>query len=730
MLVKRASISPTTRLNRTFNPTDWVAVDTETTGLHTWHDARPFSVGMCDQDGNTWYCEWPVNPQTREVCPDPADLEFLTSVISNESITKVYHNARFDIRMLHTLGVRQVGLFDDTFIAARVAFNLEPSYGLKQLAKKYADIDIDDEKKMDDAIKVARRRAQSANKVHEKAYGSVAGKPYNLSETAAADAWLLRHIFTQKNPEYWYCEQYCRRDCERTAVLKIMYDRIMETDEPVRLTYHREMDLWYTVWDMETRGISVSLDQVDREIEFCKEKLASSSEAMQTMLVFDLGWTASAATKFNPNSSQQLAAILYDGYGLPPRNGRSTAFAELEVHLDHPFVRNLITYRMHDKAINTFFNKFRELSTPDTMTNGHVLHPGLDQVGTTTARFSCKDPNLQQLSDPASAAKSVAPVSTRTPFGPREGYTMYCRDYSGQEVKIFADLSRSPLLLDAVARGQDLYEVTSNRAFGGKNNPHAVDSAITVLELVEDYPLAGEHQERVVAVWERYGWKRGDTRQPGARERRTEIARRWLAEFDWDVIAAEKTLGKRKTRSRSKIVFLGKIYGAGAARLAPLFGCSVDEAVRIVRSFDEAVPELKSFMQATIHTANTQGYILNPFGRKLRVDRDMAYRACNHLVQSTAADMVKSSMLEMDNLFRQTKTGAHLLLSVHDEVIWEVKKSKDSAWLHRRIQSIMEDNPSVVSSSIPYGPNLTLKYDTDMSRVDERWDRKVKVENP
>ena len=123
----------------------WVAVDTETTGLSPWKGDRPFVVSWCWNNGDTGYVRWKVNPFTREVSPDPADLKMLRGFISNPDIPKVFHNAMFDLRMLEMIGVPVKGRVDDTMFALRVLENDLMTYGLKPVCERLFGISDDDQ---------------------------------------------------------------------------------------------------------------------------------------------------------------------------------------------------------------------------------------------------------------------------------------------------------------------------------------------------------------------------------------------------------------------------------------------------------------------------------------------------------------------------------------------------------------------------------------------------------
>jgi len=88
--------------------------------------------------------------------------------------------------------------------------------------------------------------------------------------------------------------------------------------------------------------------------------------------------------------------------------------------------------------------------------NGHfVIHPSFNQTGTRTTRFSCSNPNAQNVGkDTTSPLRSV--------FRPRCGHVWYCLDYNQIELRIFAHVTHEKIMLDAFAAGQDVHQITAD----------------------------------------------------------------------------------------------------------------------------------------------------------------------------------------------------------------------------------------------------------------------------
>jgi DNA polymerase I-like protein with 3'-5' exonuclease and polymerase domains len=96
------------------------------------------------------------------------------------------------------------------------------------------------------------------------------------------------------------------------------------------------------------------------------------------------------------------------------------------------------------------------------------------------------------------------------------------------------------------------------------------------------------------------------------------------------------------------------------------------------------------------------GGIRNHYGRFIPVDLNKPYVGVNYHIQGTAADLIKKKMLLCHQRLKETKS--HMLLQVHDELIFEVHQS-DGVKLIRELGKIMEEPdeflvPLTVSCSI------------------------------
>ncbi len=710
--------------NDSFAPRKKYSLDTETTGLRSYHGDSPFSVSMCDEEGETWYCEWEVDPFTREVLYMQEDIDFINLYASDPNIENVFHNAKFDKRMMEKFGVVFNGRIHDTYIAARVCNNIEFSLGLKNLAWKYLEIPQEDEKELQKAVTRARAKARKYNNDNEKA-----GNPKRIlmHKDSKADYWLPKYF----DPEHNANEEYCRQDTFRTMGLHLYYEIVMSKDEYLQRAYEEEMyDLWPVVTQMENRGmriteaeVRVQNDKAHDDLEYHRQKMVEMIMEHDLHPFEDL---TKDRTKFNPGSSKQLPRVLYlekgkGGLGLTThrtsdKTGEmSTDKKAIRELVWHPFIQHLIQYRSAEQAIGLFFEKYLDLMSVCPITGDKILRPGLNQCGAVTFRFSCQDPNLQQVGNPKTAGNAqFVSYEARAPFGPRTGFVEYGADYSQQELRIFAHVGQIPFLLNEILAGNDPNSACANKAWGGKNNPAALKAASYALELGSP----NCNNEKVLEIWEQFDWNSTAAREYGFASTRSFIlADQWLARFNYDIVVAEASLGKSNTRGRAKQVVFAKVYGGGAKSVMEILYCTLKQAAEFMHDYDVAIPDINIYMKEMIDRSKGDGYIINPYGRKVRVEPEFAYRSVNYMVQSTAACMMKDSIVRCDRFLKSTGLDAHVLMTIHDELIFEFKKEDAKKWALRGICEIMEDTEGRISIPTP----------VEMKRYSNSWSKYEKV---
>lgn len=161
-------------------------------------------------------------------------------------------------------------------------------------------------------------------------------------------------------------------------------------------------------------------------------------------------------------------------------------------------------------------------------------------------------------------------------------------------------------------------------------------------------------------------------------------------------------------RKRGKVNFFCKLYGGGVRKVAKILECSDAEAAEFVEAFDARLPGISTFMARMMTRAERDGKIVNPFGRVYYLDRHYSYRAVNYLIQGSAADVLKRTMIRLDGLFRRRWPGAQQLLPLHDELIIEVPRRYHSKRLMREIMAEMQRDSAVVRVPRPLPVSMKL----------------------
>ncbi len=221
----------------------------------------------------------------------------------------------------------------------------------------------------------------------------------------------------------------------------------------------------------------------------------------------------------------------------------------------------------------------------------------------------------------------------------------------------------------------------------------------------------------VKAAWGVIGWNARLAAKGRTSREALEAAEVWLQRFDYDIVRAEAAIGKGSSRSRAKQVTFCKVYGGGPGAAAPLLKVSVAEAERFFAQFDEAMPEMNYYAQSVIREVRRTGCVHTLFGRRVNVDRDHAYKGVNYIIQGTAADLMKRAMVRSHAFLREHDLDAWVLMTVHDELIFEFLNEHSYAWVLRHLKFIMEDVEGA----------FNIPMVAEFKRATRSWNEKVKL---
>lgn len=191
-----------------------------------------------------------------------------------------------------------------------------------------------------------------------------------------------------------------------------------------------------------------------------------------------------------------------------------------------------------------------------------------------------------------------------------------------------------------------------------------------------------------------------------------------FTELGTQVYGTKFSEGKR--RKITKNVFYCKIFCGGPKVLQRKYHVSpLGFAREVLDSLGRRFPGIAECQKRIENIGIKSGCITTLFGRQINIDPNFSYRAISYMVQGTAADLIKRAMIRCDDFLKtaQNKVDGHLLLSVHDELVFEIKQEHCFKWVLHHLQTLMEDNSDVLKINTP----------TEIERTSTNWSSKAKT---
>ncbi len=172
---------------------------------------------------------------------------------------------------------------------------------------------------------------------------------------------------------------------------------------------------------------------------------------------------ALAGEQFNTASPAQVGDILFDKLHLDEKAKRtktgqySTTEEILQGLQDrHPLVGKILDLRGKRKLLSTYVSALPQLINPRT---GRI-HTTFNQTVTATGRLSSTNPNLQNIPVRTDEGREI-----RRAFIPADGNVWFSADYSQIELRLVADMSHDPAMLEAFAHDQDIHAITASKIY-------------------------------------------------------------------------------------------------------------------------------------------------------------------------------------------------------------------------------------------------------------------------
>jgi DNA polymerase-1 len=170
-------------------------------------------------------------------------------------------------------------------------------------------------------------------------------------------------------------------------------------------------------------------------------------------------------------------------------------------------------------------------------------------------------------------------------------------------------------------------------------------------------------------------------------------------------------------RRKAKAINFGIIYGISQYGLAKQINVSNYEAEEFLNAYFAKFPEIKIYMDNTIKFCRKSGYVNNIFGRRSHFnsinDKNFNVRnfqeraAINAPIQGSASEIMRLAMIRIDKKLEEEKSiKSKMLLQIHDELIFEVKKSET-----KKMMKIIKDEMISVANSDYHSFSIPLTVD-------------------
>ena len=170
-------------------------------------------------------------------------------------------------------------------------------------------------------------------------------------------------------------------------------------------------------------------------------------------------------------------------------------------------------------------------------------------------------------------------------------------------------------------------------------------------------------------------------------------------------------------RSIGKKFNFAQLYGAGEAALAEQCKLTLPKVRKLQEAYHKKFPAVDRFKRNTEFKCKHHGGIQNPFGRWRTLPYDLSYRAVNTLIQSTAADIFKISIVRIHKFLQGKKTK--ILFPVHDELVFNYHYSDGCIFpeLSRLMTEFNKDGKSM----------FRVPLDTEVSICRKNWKEKEEL---
>lgn len=545
--------------------------DTETTGLDPMQ-AEIIALTISLKPGEAFMVHFPEND-----AESLQQLEDLRVVLESPDIVKVGQNLKYDMLLLKNYGIDVCEPLYDTMLAHYV-INADLAHGMDAMSRDLLDYDP----------------VSITSLIGKKGKGQLSMRDVPIEELV----------------------DYACEDADITLALKEKLDPLVDQGDVRKVLETVEFPLVPVLTQIEFEGVKVDedfLNDYSKELETEMDKIEQEIYNM-------------AGEKFNINSPKQLGDIIFEklkiAKGRKTKTGQYSTKEEelLRMANDHDLPAYVLRFRKLGKLKSTYVDALPQLINPKT---GRI-HSTLSQAVTATGRLSSNNPNLQNIPIRTDEGREI-----RKAFIPEEGYTFMAADYSQVELRLMAELSQDPGMLEAFQNHQDIHRATAARVFGVEMDE--VDADMRSKAKMVNFGII-------------YGISAFGLSQ------RLKIARKEAAEIIenyFDKYAVVKSYMDSMVNSARETGYAETIMGR--RRYLP----DINSGNHTIKSFAER-------------------------------------NAINMPVQGSAADLIKIAMINIHREMAKRKMKSRMILQVHDELVFEAHNDEIES-LSALVKDLMEN---------------------------------------
>jgi len=456
------------------------------------------------------------------------------------------------------------------------------------------------------------------------------------------------------------------RDKQLLLIRNFKLDKILELENEVTIAYAK----------MEYHGVLIDIPRWNEVIKTIQDKVSSIEKELDDIVIeqakvnpklnkfikpaqqLDLFSSNVAERKVTINwssSKQKLALLKMLGISVA-----STDSSELRLLQNkHPIIPKLLQYSEWGKLNSSFGKSFLEYINPVTQR----VHTSIWQI-LAAGRISTENPNINNIPRKGELGKVI-----RSCFIAAPGYKIVGGDFSNIELRLIAQFSKDPLWLEVFNKEEDLHSKLCAMTF--------------------NIPIT-------------------DVRKP--------------LPFNPSITY----------RDAQKTIDFALVYGASKHKIATILNIPVDDADRFINTFFSLVPRVKQFLDYIGELGKLRGFIRTsqPYGRirwfsdwkeeyaRYKTSKSLTRQdhinlssiereSKNTPVQGSSADILKRAIILADRYIEEHNIPAHLIMSVYDELQYEVREDYAQLWADR-LQEIMISAAKEVITSIPVKVDIKI----------------------